>query len=88
LINIAPVPKRNEELRNAWKQANERVRQAEERLGGAWAAYTSGKGAPPDKEMLAEVTRLRRECDQHLSALLEEFGPADRAKRGKERPGA
>ena len=74
------------DLRTAWKEANAGVREAEERLGAAWTAFAAGKGSPPDKSLLEEVSRRRRECDQRLLALLDEQGR--RAQASKERPGA
>jgi hypothetical protein len=80
----------NEELRRDWTQANESVRVAEERLGAAWAAFAAGKGGPPDKELLAEVARLRRECDKRLAAILDGLNKPGKAgaSRGSERPSA
>jgi hypothetical protein len=77
----------NEQLRREWTAANEKVRAAEEQLGAAWAAFADGKAGPPDKELLAEVARLRRECDQKLTAVLDHYGkPSSRDRT--ERPGS
>lgn len=62
-----------EQLRAAWREANDLVRAAEDRLGDAWTAFARGKAGPPDPDLMAEVSRLRRECDQRLSVLLDEF---------------
>jgi hypothetical protein len=59
-----------DQLQKAWKEANERVRDAEERLAEAWNAFSSGKGPAPAPGLLAEVAGLRRECDQRLSEIL------------------
>jgi acyl transferase domain-containing protein len=77
-----------DQLKKAWQRANEHVRSAEERLAHAWAAFAAGTGGPPDKELLTEVARLRRECDQHLAALLDGFRSKDSVHRkgGPERP--
>lgn len=87
-INIAPVARSNERLHREWKEANEKVRVAEERLATAWAATTQGLGSPPDKALLEEVIRLRRECDQRLAAVLEEFTDTRPPKGPSEHPGA
>lgn len=65
---------KNETLHAAWKRAIAEVREAEERLGFAWAAYTAGKAPPPTREVLDEVSRLRRDCDKHLKAVIDMFG--------------
>jgi hypothetical protein len=79
----------NEQLRQAWKQANDLVRAAEERLGAAWTEFSAGQAGPPDKELLAEVARLRRECDARLAAILDGL-PSRKpgANKGSERPSA
>jgi hypothetical protein len=74
----------NDRFHKEWATANERVREAEDRLGMAWAAYAAAKGPPPPKELLTEVSRLRRECDQRLAVLLAALGPGK--KSGEEHP--
>ena len=61
------------EFHAAWKEANEKVREAEKRLGEAWTAFAAGTGAPPSAELLTAVSKLRRECDQRLAAVLDQF---------------
>ena len=69
-----PLPK--DELHRLWKESNELVRVAERHLAAAWAAFAAGEAGPPHKELTDEVTRLRKECDKRLAALLEEFNPS------------
>ena len=57
------------------------------RLGGAWTDYAKGKAAPPDKALMTEVARLRRESNERLAALLDEFSLTGPGKGPKERPG-
>lgn len=73
-ITFGPVTNKNETVHAAWQGAIAKVRAAEERLGSAWSAYTAGRGPPPTKEMLEEVSRLRRDCDQLLTAVIDLFG--------------
>jgi len=82
------VPNRNQELHRAWKEANDQVRKAEERLAAAWTAFSSAKGGPPDPALLAEVARLRRECDARLKAVLESHKRPNKpgARSRSERP--
>jgi hypothetical protein len=65
----------NDHFHKEWAAANAMVREAEDRLGAAWAAFAAAKGPPPPKELLSEVSRLRRECDQRLAALLAALSP-------------
>jgi hypothetical protein len=60
-------------LHKVWKEANDKVRGAEERVAAAWAAFAAGRGDPPDTVLLGEVAQLRRECDEKLSAILADF---------------
>jgi hypothetical protein len=87
LINIPAVSHSTEQLHRAWRQANESVRGAEERLVHAWAAFAAGKAGAPDKELLEGVARLRRVCDQRLSALLADFTETRPASGPSEHPG-
>lgn len=64
---------RGTDFRKEWKDANDRVRRAEERLAAAWRTFATGRGAPPGKELMDEVAALRRECDKRLSELLDRF---------------
>jgi hypothetical protein len=76
-------------LRKAWTEANELVRAAEERVSAAWAAFAAGRGGPPEKELLDEVTLLRRECDKRLAAILDTYASGDKPTRARqEHPGA
>ena len=77
---------RTDELRKAWREANDRVREAEARLGDSWTAYSSGTTSGPDKALMAEVSRLRRVCNQHLVALLDQYSLTGPSKDPKERP--
>jgi len=81
------VANSNANLQAEWKKANDRVREAEERLGAAWVASEGGKGDPPGEELIAEVARLRRECDRRLTALLELFSSHRPTQEPKEHPG-
>jgi hypothetical protein len=75
------------QLREQWKEANAEVRVAEEKLAAAWTAFAEGRAGAPDKELLTEVARLRRECDHKLAAVLDQFGkPSARTRGGSERP--
>ena len=79
---------RTDELRKAWREASDRVRKAEERLGGAWTDYSKGGSDAPDKALMTEVARLRRESNERLAALLDEFSLTGPGKDPKERPGS
>jgi hypothetical protein len=59
-----------DEFNRKWREANERVRHAEEKMHKAWGQYAKGQGQAPSAELMAEVSRLRRECDAELSQLL------------------
>jgi hypothetical protein len=82
------VTDRNSDLRKAWREANDRVREAEARLGDSWTSYSSGKSSAPDKALMAEVSRLRRECNLRLAALLDQYSLTGPSKGPKERPGS
>jgi hypothetical protein len=86
-ISIAPVSRSTEQLHRTWAQANEMVRGAEEKLAHAWAAFAAGKAGAPDKELLEEVARLRRICDQRLSAVLADFSDTRSPKKPSDHPG-
>lgn len=58
-----------EEFNQKWREANERVRAAEERMHKAWGEFARG-GEAPSAALMAEVARLRKECDAELSQLL------------------
>src|SRR4051794_14994417 len=85
--SIPPVHGNTERLHRTWKQANDMVRSAEEKLAQAWAAFAAGKGGAPDKELLDEVARLRRICDQRLSAVLANFTDTRPPKEPTDHPG-
>ena len=70
-----------EQLRQQWTDAKQKVREAEDRLHQAWQAFASGQSGPPEKGLIEEVSRLRRECDQKLAALLDQ-----QSKPGPGRP--
>jgi hypothetical protein len=65
---------RAEQLRQQWKEANDKVRAAEDRLHEAWQDFAAGRAGPPDKRFIEDVTRLRRECDQKLAVVLDQYG--------------
>ena len=69
-VNIAPVKNNGDEFNRHWRQANERVRAAEEKVQKAWADFAAGRADPPLPELMEEVARLRREADAELSKLL------------------
>lgn len=54
----------------AWKHADQRAREAEERLAQAWSLFDSGLAEPPSESLLAEVSRLRQEAHEFLRAAL------------------
>jgi len=64
---------RSIELQKKWKEANDRASTAEARLAEAWITYGAGTGPAPSKEHIAEVARLRLECEGHLTEILDSF---------------
>ena len=77
-----------EQLRQQWKEANEKVRDAEERVTIAWGDFAAGRGGPPGKDLLDEVATLRRECDKRLAAILDTYPASSKPAAGNrsERP--
>lgn len=55
---------------DAWKHADQRARDAEERLAQAWSLFDRDLGEPPSESLLAEVSRLRQEAHECLRAAL------------------
>ena len=86
------MPTRSQELHAAWRAANERVREAEKRLAGAWSAYSRGDGPPPAAELLEQIESLRHECTEHLDAVLSHLARAAKGERSsgptKDHPGS
>ena len=72
------------EFNRKWRAANERVREAEERVHKAWTDFAAGTAGPPPKELMEEVARLRRECDAELSELLQNI---QTSRKGPDRSG-
>jgi hypothetical protein len=82
-INIAPMKNPGDEFNREWREANDRVRRAEEKVHKAWTEYAAGRAGAPPTELLEEVSRLRRESDAELSKLLANI---QISRRGPERP--
>jgi hypothetical protein len=59
-----------EEFNRKWREANDRVRLAEEKLGKAWEDYAAGRSGAPPEELLQLVSQLRREADTELQQLM------------------
>lgn len=58
----------------AWRDADTAAREAEQRLQQAWSDYALGAGSPPGREMINEVTQLRRLAHEKLSAAIAVIG--------------
>lgn len=68
----------------AWKEADARARGAEVRLALAWDDYFAHRGEPPARELVGEVSRLRVEANEKLSAAMQVM--RERGRGGSERP--
>lgn len=55
---------------DAWKQADQRARAAEDRLAQAWDLFDRRLADPPPEALLAEVSRLRQEAHELLRTAL------------------
>lgn len=60
-------------LHRSWEEANSLVREVEDRLAAAWAAFAAAAAGPPGADLLAEIAKRRRECDERLAAILQNF---------------
>jgi ferric-dicitrate binding protein FerR (iron transport regulator) len=58
----------------AWRDADTTARDAEQRLQQAWSDYALGVGSPPAREMIQEVTHLRRIAHDRLTAAIAVIG--------------
>ena len=54
----------------AWRTADQAARNAEHILQEAWNVYALGKGAPPTRELIQDVTRLRATAHEKLTAAI------------------
>ncbi len=68
----------------AWKDADALARGAEVRLALAWDDYFAHRGEPPARELVGEVSRLRVEANEKLSAAMQVM--RERGRGGSERP--
>lgn len=55
---------------NAWRTADLAAREAEHALQETWNGYALGKGAPPSREVIANVARLRATAHEKLTAAI------------------
>jgi hypothetical protein len=69
---------------SAWKEADARARGAELKLALAWDDYFAHRGGPPARELVGEVSRLRGEANQKLTAAMQIL--RERSRSGSERP--
>jgi ferric-dicitrate binding protein FerR (iron transport regulator) len=53
-----------------WKAADAEAREAERRLGEAWALFETGKAGPPCLDALYEVNRLRAASTYKLTQAM------------------
>jgi len=78
----------NQPARNAfeaWKEADALARGAETRLAEAWDGYFRSRSAPPGRELVHEVARLRVAANEKLSAAMQALG--GKSGDGPTRPG-
>ena len=54
----------------AWRSADQAARTAERSLQRAWDDYACGRGAPPARELIQEVTQLRSVAHVRLTAAI------------------
>ena len=54
----------------SWRKADQAARAVERDLQRAWDDYASGRGAPPSRELIQEVTKLRSAAQVELSTAI------------------
>jgi ferric-dicitrate binding protein FerR (iron transport regulator) len=54
----------------AWRTADQAARQAERLLQRAWDDYSSGRGSPPSKSLIRDVTQLRAAAHEKLTQAI------------------
>jgi ferric-dicitrate binding protein FerR (iron transport regulator) len=67
----------------AWRDADTAAREAEQRLQHAWNDYALGAGAPPSRELIHEVSHLRRLAHERLTAAIAVIGSEASDHRAK-----
>lgn len=67
----------------SWRDADTAAREAEQRLQQAWNEYALGMATPPARELIQEVTHLRRIAHEKLTAAIAVIGSEVHDHRGK-----
>ena len=77
----------------AWRSADQAARSAELILQEAWNSYALGKSAPPSRDLIQDVTRLRATAHEKLTAAIAVVGDevdrhrhTDSTRPGRDRP--
>lgn len=68
------MPQRAKLAYEAWKEADQRARAAEDLLHQAWDAHDAG-GAPPEAALIEQVSRLRAEANEKLREVTRRLRP-------------
>jgi hypothetical protein len=71
---------------DAWRHADQAARNAEHILQEAWNDYALGKGAPPSRDLIHEVSRLRAAAHEKLSAAIAVVGEQVDSRRSPGSP--
>jgi hypothetical protein len=58
----------------AWKEANDEARIAENNLARAWADYEAGRAGPVHPDLIKTVTEARSKASEKLTVALRELG--------------
>ena len=67
----------------AWRAADKAARDAENVLQEAWNTYALGNGAPPARDLIQDVTRLRATAHERLTAAIAVVGDEVELRRGE-----
>jgi ferric-dicitrate binding protein FerR (iron transport regulator) len=66
----------------AWQQADQAARSAEQRMKDAWIDHEQRRGTLPTTELMAEVSRLRSMANDKLTLAMVAMGSAAKPKGG------
>ncbi|MDB5875502.1 MAG: hypothetical protein JWQ07_4944 [Ramlibacter sp.] len=59
----------------AWKEANDEARVAENRLARAWDEYENRRGPPVPADLMTEIAKLRARANDLLTVAMDSLKP-------------